>query len=412
MSGLVPRRSTAHPITAGYIDDDAFKVLRRLQQFGYDAYLVGGSVRDLCLGMRPKDFDVATSASPGDVRKLFRNCRLIGRRFRLAHVLFGGNKVIEVATFRAQPPEEAHGELITDDNEFGTPESDALRRDFTVNALFYDQQTNEIIDFVGGLGDLEHRVLRCIGDPSVRFREDPIRMLRAVKFAARLDFSLPTADRDAILAHRFELSKAAIPRLLEEVLRMLWGGQAARSFTMLEDLRLLELLLPEVSGFLGRDASDPWSPTRELLRGVDHRCEGRQEMSGGVLLAALFWPIYSTLVEHLPRRPRARQLKTLAETVVGPAAVRLRIPRREIATLIAVLEGQYRFEEVKRKRAMRAAFARSPHFSALLDFVDLRARAGELAEAGLKEWHDLAEEHPGRRHGEMWVRAPRRRVRR
>jgi hypothetical protein len=135
-------------------------------------------------------------------------------------------------------------------------------------------------------------------------------------------------------------------------------------------------------------------------------------MSGGVLLAALFWPIYSTLVEHLPRRLRARQLKTLAETVVGPAAMRLRIPRREIATLVAVLEGQYRFDEVKKKRAMRAAFARSPHFSALLDFVDLRVRAGELGEATQKEWHDLAADHPGRRHGELWVRSPRRRARR
>lgn len=394
MTELVPRRTTSHPITPGFIDDDAYKVLRRLQQFGHEAYLVGGGVRDLCLGIRPKDFDVATSARPAEVRKLFRNCRLIGRRFRLAHILFGGGKVIEVATFRAQPPEIETGELITDDNEFGTPESDARRRDFTVNALFYDQHTNEIIDYVGGLDDLQNRVLRCIGEPEIRFREDPVRMLRAVKFAARLGFRIRDADREAILAERCELRKAAVPRLLEEILRMLWGGASARSFELLEELGLLELLIPEISAYLARGADDPWKPLRDLLRAVDQRCEGRASMSGGVLLAALYWPVFSELVEQLPRRARARELRDIAEALVGPMAVRLRVPRRDVATLLAVLEGQYRFDDVKRRRSARAAFARSPHFPALLDFFDLRARAEGLPDSVVKEWHELAAEHP------------------
>ena len=388
-----PVRTTAHQITPSDIDDDASKVLRRLHQFGYHAYLVGGGVRDLLLDRRPKDFDVVTSARPNEVRKLFRNCRLIGRRFRLAHILFGGGKVIETATFRAEPSSDGDV-LITDDNEFGDAESDAYRRDFTVNALFYDPATNEVIDYVGGLEDLDDRNLRTIGEPAVRFREDPVRMLRAVKFSARLGLEIEAETAAAIRAERRELKKAAVPRLLEEIVRMLWGGAASRSFELLAELDLLEVLLPEVAAFLGRPTDDPWDGMRGLLKAVNRRCNGEPSVHNGVLLAALFWPLYQALIDDLGERPATRHLRPLAESLVGPAAVRLRIPRRDIATLVGVLEGQFRLEAAKRRRATRVSFARTPQFAGVVDFLELRADAGELPGGIASEWRKLAAEFP------------------
>src|SRR5579872_5999373 len=256
---IVPRGE--HPISRAMIDPDALKVLYRLRQGDHVAYLVGGSVRDLLLGRRPKDFDIGTSAHPSQVKKLFRNCWIIGRRFRLAHVKFG-TKVIEVATFRRQvepgeevvadgvpapdptTPEGAH--LIHHDNTFGTPEEDAFRRDFTINALFYDISTFSIIDYVGGLDDLRARVVRAIGDPDVRLREDPVRMLRAVALAARLDFTIEATLLDAIRTHRQEIAKAAPPRMVEEYYKILRAGASEKAFRALADVGLLEPTSPEL----------------------------------------------------------------------------------------------------------------------------------------------------------------------
>src|SRR5438067_9554122 len=249
---IIPR--DAHTVSRRDIDSDALKVLYRLRQFEHVAYLVGGSVRDLLLGRRPKDFDIGTSAHPYQVKKLFRNCWIIGRRFRLAHVRFG-NKVIEVATFRRQvePGEEIvaegvpapahHGDqgrppasgqtdehLIHRDNTFGTPEEDAFRRDFTVNALAYDIATFSVIDYVGGLDDLRAGIVRAIGDPEVRVREDPVRMMRAVALAARLDFAIDPPVLDAIRRHRRELARSSPPRLLEEYYKILRAGAAEKTF--------------------------------------------------------------------------------------------------------------------------------------------------------------------------------------
>src|SRR5579859_1520867 len=217
------------------IDPDAAKVVRRLERSGHQAYLVGGCVRDLLLGGKPKDYDIATSARPEDVRALFRNCRIIGRRFRLAHILFGGGKVVEVATFRRNPAMEAPEEesadvfddlLIRSDNVFGEAHEDALRRDFTMNALFYDLDRRQVLDWCGGMEDVRSRTIHTIGDPMVRFREDPIRILRAVKFAARLDLGIAPDVYDAMVWVRDDLAKAARPRLFEEILRLLRGGAA------------------------------------------------------------------------------------------------------------------------------------------------------------------------------------------
>src|SRR4051812_7813781 len=249
---IVPR--AGHAISRKEIDPDALKVLYRLHQNDYVAYLVGGSVRDLLLGRRPKDFDIGTSAHPYEVKRLFRNCWIIGRRFRLAHVKFG-TKIIEVATFRRQIPagteeepaaqvpaaapdprdafkEDPEGvdRLIQHDNTFGTPEEDAFRRDFTLNALFYDIETFSIIDYVGGIEDIRARVIRCIGNPDERFQEDPVRMFRAVALAARLDFEIDEPVLQSIARQHGELARSAPARLMEEIYKVMRAGAAEKTF--------------------------------------------------------------------------------------------------------------------------------------------------------------------------------------
>jgi poly(A) polymerase len=252
------------PLSEDLIDADAAKVVRRLERAGFQAYLVGGCVRDLLLHGKPKDFDIATSARPDDVRGLFRNCRIIGRRFRLAHVFFPGGKVVEVATFRRSPqievPEEEPGEAIDDllirsDNVFGDAHEDAIRRDFTINALFYDLDRRQVLDWCDGMRDIERRVIHTIGDPMTRFREDPVRILRAIKFAARLDLGITPDVYDAMVACREELAKAARPRLFEEILRLMRGGAAHRSMWLLWEIGAMSILLPELAAFIDDEAA-------------------------------------------------------------------------------------------------------------------------------------------------------------
>ncbi|MEM9196078.1 MAG: polynucleotide adenylyltransferase PcnB, partial [Myxococcota bacterium] len=231
------------------VDSDAKKVLRRLTRHGFIAYLVGGGVRDLLLEREPKDFDVATSARPEQVRRLFRNCRIIGRRFRLAHILFAQGKIIETATFRRDPGNEPSKPnsiarddddlLIRHDNVFGEPHEDAIRRDFTMNGLFYDLDQDIVIDYVGGVEDIRRGLVRTIGDPFVRLREDPVRILRAIKFSARLDFGVEPFLYDAMVTHRTDLERSARPRVLEEILRLLRGGAAHRSTYLMWDTGVL-----------------------------------------------------------------------------------------------------------------------------------------------------------------------------
>ncbi len=242
------------------IDPDADRVVRKLNRAGYKAYLVGGCVRDLLVSRKPKDFDVATSATPNEIKATFRNSRIIGRRFRLAHVFFG-SKIIETSTFRANPrDEDDHDLLIRRDNVFGTETEDARRRDFTINGLFYDVEREEVIDHVGGLADLDARLIRTIGDPDIRFQEDPVRMLRAIKFAARLDFGFEPATWRALLRWRSEISKCAPPRLLEEVHRLLRGGASRRSFELLVETGVLAVLSPYLAGLLEGEGAPTTAP--------------------------------------------------------------------------------------------------------------------------------------------------------
>ena len=247
ISGLWYGVKSMPVLDRGSIDPDADRVVRRLARHGHKAYLVGGCVRDILLGRKPKDFDVATSATPNEIKQLFRNCRIIGRRFRLAHVFFG-HKIIETSTFRANPKDDEDGDLlIRRDNVFGTETEDARRRDFTINGLFYDVEREEVIDHVGGLADLEARVIRTIGDPETRFQEDPVRMLRAIKFAARLDFAIEPATYRALVRWRGEIRKCAPPRVLEEVYRLLRGGAAHRSIEILIETATLEIMSPHLA---------------------------------------------------------------------------------------------------------------------------------------------------------------------
>src|SRR5688572_3314060 len=381
---IVPR--SAHPLSRRQIDPDALKVLYRLHEHNYVAYLVGGSVRDLLLDRRPKDFDIGTSAHPHQVKKLFRNCWIIGRRFRLAHVKFG-TKTIEVATFRRQvdastTPEAEIAEaeqaelngadlgnalddrsdsegrrqqdrLIQRDNTYGTPEEDAFRRDFTVNALFYDIGTFSIIDYVGGLQDLHSRLIRCIGDPDVRFLEDPVRMLRAVVLAARLEFTIDEPILESIETHQGEIARSAPARLLEEYFKILRSGHAAEAFRQLRSTGLLKAITPELAA-----APEPlWRAIAALDRYRAGFDSAPDTLSNAILAGTLLQPL--GLVNRR-NRFSADPLERRVELGLLP------IPRRDMERLQQIVALQQRLLDVQAPaRAQRALLHRSTFAEAL-----------------------------------------------
>jgi poly(A) polymerase len=393
---LVTRERHAHCISRANIDPDALRVLYRLANTGHTAYLVGGSVRDLLLGRQPKDFDIGTDARPNDIRRLFRNCFLIGRRFRLAHIVFG-RKVIETSTFRRQPEasESDNGIYQTEDNTFGTPEEDAKRRDFTVNGLFYDIKTFSVIDFVGGLKDLEKKVLRCIGDPNIRFREDPVRMMRAVKFAARLGFTIDRACCKAILKHHSDILNASIPRVCEEVFRLFTYNSSCAAFTLLWEFKLLQDLLPDVSAFIDATGKKK-SPLWKYLAALDADPQNA-DLSNGVRAACLYYPIF---LEHLRKEeaqaPHGRVNKQhIARQVLHSIATQLHIPKATHFTAVALMDVQRRFaESPKRGRGHR--FVYHPAFPEALAFqrIIFTAEGGDMTL--LNEWQALYEQEVAR----------------
>jgi len=347
---------------AEHLDDDAVKVVKRLVRNGFHAYLVGGCVRDLLLDKKPKDFDVATNARPHDIKAIFRNCRVIGRRFRLAHILFGAGKVIETATFRRDPSaveleseidaaeeplvprtksrEDDADLLIRHDNVFGEPHEDALRRDFRINGLFYDVERQEVIDFVGGMRDVEARVLSTIGFPDVRFREDPVRILRAIKFSARLDIGIEPECYDAMVAQREELRKAAKARLFEELLRLMRGGAAHRSIWLMWETGVLAVLVPQISAMLDDDAVR----TRELWRrldAIDAVVASGRVPSDTVLLAAF---LSGAIEEALDG---ARDALEAYEELMAALTELLTLPRRIKERMRVVLGCQRRLRSGK-----------------------------------------------------------------
>ena len=392
---VVPRAE--HTLSRRDVDPDALKVLHRLRQGEHVAYLVGGSVRDLLLGRRPKDFDIGTSAHPYQVKKLFRNCWIIGRRFRLAHVKFG-NKVIEVATFRRQlaPGEEIVQDgvpapvpttpegvqLIHHDNTFGTPEEDAFRRDFTVNALFYDIATFSIIDYVGGLRDLQVGVVRAIGDPDVRLREDPVRMLRAVALAARLNFRIDEAVLDAIRANRHDIAKSSLPRLLEEYYKILRTGAAEATFRSLAELGLLE----PISAELHRGATDPLWRSLAALDAYRRQFESAPDtLTNPILMGSLLIPLGISL--H-PPRPRPGDGEAERRHPPLPRLGELPLARRDVERLRQVMTMQRRLHDLAASaRAQRGLIHRGV-FRDALTWLDIHGNAPQV----VAHWKALAAE--------------------
>ena len=415
---VVPR--AGHAISRKSIDPDALKVLYRLHQNNYAAYLVGGSVRDLLLGRRPKDFDIGTNAHPYQVKRLFRNCWIIGRRFRLAHVR-SGTKAIEVATFRRQlsaaelaAPEEPGEGIVVDelgdvdrmihrDNTFGTPEEDAFRRDFTVNALFYDIADFSIIDFTGGLRDLEARVIRCIGDPTERFQEDPVRMIRAVSMASRLDFGIDPPIDAAIAAHRGDLARSAPARLIEEIYKLLRAGAAEKAFRMLAERRLLEPIAPEMQKRAG-DAL--WKSLASLDQYRRQFEETPEALTNAVLLGTLLAPLgydfrAPPIVLDADGRPKKEPALSLGL---------LPLARRDVERLRHILSLQRRLTDLHLSpRARRTLMHRGP-FREAMTWLEIHGDAPEV----LEHWRGFIEAAKTFEPGQEGVEAalPRRRRRR
>ena len=293
-----------HTLSRKQIDPDPLRVLYRLRSSGFKAFLVGGGVRDLLLDRKPKDFDIGTDASPQQVKKLFRNCFIIGRRFRLCHVRFG-NKVVEVATFRRKAEPEEGDTIVKRDNTFGTPEQDAFRRDFTINAMFYDIADFSIIDYTGGIEDLEAKRVRVIGDPDERFREDPVRMMRAVAIACRLGFRIDREAQEAIRARRGEIVKSSHVRILDEIYKILRQGSARATFEQLYAMGLLAYIFPEAHKALSRGETGLLE-TLATLDEYRNRTESDASLSNAILIAHLLPPLGIPLSSGLRATARKR----------------------------------------------------------------------------------------------------------
>ena len=393
---IIPRDQ--HIISRKNISKAALRVLYRLNEAGFAAYLVGGAVRDLLLGLQPKDFDVATDATPDEVKKLFRNCRLIGRRFRLAHVVFGP-EIIEVATFRGLGEEGGEGDRhivdgrIVRDNIWGTIEEDAIRRDFRVNALYYDISDFSVRDYVGGMQDLEDRVLRLIGDPVTRYREDPVRMLRAARLAAKLDMRIDAAAMAPFESLGPLLAEAAPARLFDESLKMFLSGNGLKSFRMLEQCGLLKFLFPVTARALRRGDEALRSLVEQGLANTDARVMEGKSVTPAFLFAVLLWGEVRDVAHHWIARGQDSNeaWARAAAQVVGEQCQRVAIPRRFTFTMEEIWSLQPRFEQVQRKRVFR--LMTHPRFRAAFDFLLLRA-AESPAMHELGQWWAHAQQLP------------------
>ncbi|MFZ5468938.1 MAG: polynucleotide adenylyltransferase PcnB [Myxococcota bacterium] len=419
-SGFDPYHPTSGEppeIDPAELDPDALKVVFRLRQHGHQAYLVGGCVRDLLLGGRPKDFDIATSAHPGEVRAIFRNCRLIGRRFRLAHIYFKGGKIIEVSTFRANPTEveEVQAELegvdggeqpngavggeveedllITHDNVFGTAEQDARRRDFTINGLFYDPAAGKVIDYVRGVRDLRLRSIRTIGDAEVRMREDPVRILRAVRFSCKLGLDIESSTYAAMEGAVEDLLRCAPPRLLEETFRLIRGGASAPCIRLLAALDALKVLLSPIDEYLRRGPEEE-ATFFSHAAALDRRVAAGEAMDDGMLLAVLLLPISRAApeapVEEGGRPSVAEAIEQLLSELVRTA----RLPRRIAERCRVILIAQRTLSGERRRRGPPGAFRRHPLFNEALTVFEISVEATGRFQEALAAWKAGAAPEP------------------
>ncbi len=392
-------RRADHRISRSDISENALKVLYRLKKAGFAAFIVGGGVRDLLLGRHPKDFDVVTDALPDEVRALFRNSRLIGRRFRLAHVRFG-REIIEVATFRAgadgneadadREHDHSSGRILRD-NVYGSIEEDIWRRDFTANALYYNIADFSVWDYTNGMEDIAARRLRLIGDPETRYREDPVRMLRAIRFAAKLDFSIHESAAEPIPKLAPLLRDVPAARLFDEVLKLFQSGHAVRSFELLDEFGLFDYLFPATAARLReRDGDAVRAFIARGLAGTDERVAEDKPITPMFLYAVMLWPPIQVMAQQLAERdelPPAGALTEACYQVMLAQQSCTALPKRYSVPMREILQLQHRF--ANRKGARAARFLDHKRFRAAYDFMVLRASCGEVDEEVAQWWTEI-----------------------
>ncbi|WP_165310326.1 polynucleotide adenylyltransferase PcnB [Vibrio ziniensis] len=382
-----------HNISRKQISDNALKVLYRLQGAGFDAYLVGGGVRDLLLEEVPKDFDIATNATPEEIRQLFRNCRLIGRRFRLAHIMFGRD-IIEVATFRGHHQEEnkqlaaqSEAGMLLRDNVYGTIDEDAERRDFTINAMYYNIADYSIHDYAGGLEDLEDRLVRLIGDPETRYREDPVRMLRAVRFAVKLDFDIEEDTAAPIEELAPLLRDIPAARLYEEMLKMLQSGHGLETYHLMREYNLFQQVFPTIARHFTEDYSSQTEHMLDLvLDSTDQRIEEDKRINPAFMFAAIFWYPMVKLAEEMMETHNLNYYDAIMEAsnkILDEVVKSIAIPRRHTATMREIWQLQLRLPRRNGKRAFRLMELNK--FRAGFDFLEMR---GEVEDGEVKQLAD------------------------
>ena len=394
-----------HPVSRRLISDSALKVMHRLRSGGFEAYLVGGAVRDLMLGKQPKDFDVGTNATPEEVRNLFRNSRIIGRRFKIVHVRFG-REIIEVTTYRGSHENNAgnaavaadNGMLLRD-NVYGTLVEDAKRRDFTVNALYYCSDDFTVLDYVGGLDDLNKRQIRIIGDATSRYQEDPVRMLRAVRFAAKLDFTLEAKTSAPIRSLAAMLEQIPAARMFDEVLKLFMEGQALRVYALLKHYDLFRPLFPATQRLLDDGHESASALIEQGLINTDERISQNKPVTPAFIYAVMLWPVVKRefdqlIAEGMPEIPAIHQA---AQTCISAQQQHTSIPKRFSMPMRDIWELQMRLPRRSGRRA--AELLEHRYFRAAYDFLLLREQAGEIPEDLGPWWTAFQEANEDTRQG-------------
>lgn len=391
--------SQEHTIDPNLMDSDALHIVKKLQDAGFIAYLVGGSVRDLLVNRKPKDFDISTSARPEQIKQLFqRSCILIGRRFRLAHIRFG-HKIFEVSTFRSG---ENDDDLIVHDNQWGTPAEDVLRRDFTMNGLFYDPSTNSVIDYVGGWEDIKQGVLKTIGEPKTRFRQDPVRMMRLLKFQARFDFKVDPISQNALKQCFEEIVKSSPARVLEEILRMLESGASEKFFHLMTQTGMLELFFPCLAHFLeGKEGKNVYT----YLKAADQvNQKGKAPLDRSILMCCLIYPILESEIhaQFLKKNltPHLSEIMSVTSSIIQGFITSSfsHFPRRLNSTMAFILAMQYRLTPISGRRHPKPKLMRNHEFLLALQFLKMRSLVdGKLME-DYNFWKEIVRQNDPRPH--------------
>lgn len=398
--------SSEHEININHVDQNALYIIEKLQAAGHIAYLVGGSVRDLLVNKTPKDFDISTSAKPEEIKQIFkRKCLLIGRRFRLAHLRFG-KKVIEVSTFRSGITE---GELILHDNIWGSEEEDVMRRDFTINGLFYNPTDQTVIDYIGGLEDIHKGVLTTIGDPVVRFKQDPVRMIRLLKFRARFGFKIDPATKKALIQCREEITKSSPARILEEIYRMLESGAAAPFFQLMTESWMLELLLPELTRFI---KGEKGKIIYHYLSAADQYNKKHSEhpLHRAVLTSCLLFPLLDTYLANdftsKGLTPNMGDIMLHTNDIMKKIVTTSfsHFPRRLVISTNFILNTQFRFSPLSKKHTLKPSMFHYKEFPLAMEFFKIRAALDPALRETYSHWNEhylthkkSSHHHPHRR---------------